>query len=92
MTHFRAHWPIRDDSATLRDLAALALDEFAEMAHRAHVVIVGDIAWGVTENPDGDLTLTATAPVKPVTFGIYRNKHRKAAAWATKPPSPSSAT
>lgn len=80
MTHFRAHWPIRDDSATLRDLAALALDEFAEMAHRAHVVIVGDIAWGVTENPDGDLTLTATAPVKPVTFGIYRNKHRKAAA------------
>lgn len=80
MTHLRAQWPIRDDNATLRDLAALALDEFAEMAHRAHVVIVGDIAWGVTENPDGDLTLTATAPVKPVTFGIYRNKHRKAAA------------
>lgn len=77
MTRFRAEWPIRDDRATLAQLQDEALDDYAELAHRAHVVIVGDIEWDIDENDEGDLTLTATAPVNPVTFGAY---HRKASA------------
>ncbi len=80
MTRFRAEWPIRDDRATLAQLQDEALDDYAELAHRAHVVIVGDIEWDIDENDEGDLTLTATAPVNPVTFGAYYSKDRKAAA------------
>ncbi len=80
MTRFRAEWPIRDDRATLAQLQDEALDDYAELAHRAHVVIVGDIEWDIDENDEGDLTLTATEPVNPVTFGAYYSKDRKAAA------------
>ena len=80
MTRFRAEWPIRDDRATLAQLQDEALDDYAELAHRAHVVIVGDIEWDIDENDEGDLTLTATAPVNPVTFGAYY--YRKATASA----------
>ncbi len=80
MTRFRAEWPIRDDRATIAQLQDEALDDYAELAHRAHVVIVGDIEWDIDENDEGDLTLTATAPVNPVTFGAYYSKDRKAAA------------
>lgn len=76
--HYRAEWPIRDDQVPLSALKATATDDLARLTHRARVVIVGDIEWGITENADGELTLIATAPVNPVTYGACR--YRKATA------------
>ena len=78
--HYRTEWLVTDDQVPLSALKATALDDLARLTHRARVVIVGDIEWDITENADGDLTLTATAPVNPVTYGAYYSKDRKAAA------------
>ena len=74
--HYRAEWPVRDDQVPMPALKADALDDLARLTHRARVVIVGDIEWGITENADGELTLTSTAPVNPVTYGAHH--YRKA--------------
>ena len=75
---YRAEWPITDDQVPLSALKATALDDLARLTHRARVVIVGDIEWGITEDADDNLTLTATAPVNPVTYGAHH--YRKATA------------
>ena len=74
--HYRTEWLVTDDQVPLSALKATALDDLARLTHRARVVIVGDIEWCITENAAGELTLTATAPVNPVTYGAHH--YRKA--------------
>jgi hypothetical protein len=59
---YAAWWPIEDDSTTLTELKAEALDEFAAMVSDSHRVIVGPIDWGTDEGEAG-LVLLAKAPV-----------------------------
>lgn len=64
MNTYNACWPIRDDTATLRDLIAEATPELARLITDAGHDMAGDVEWTTTDA--GGLALLASVPVEPI--------------------------
>lgn len=63
MSTYNACWPIKDDTATLRELIAEATPDLERMITDAGHDIAGDIRWTTTEA--GGLSLLASVDVEP---------------------------
>ena len=63
MTTYNACWPIKDDSATLRELIAEATPDLERMIADTGHDIAGDVSWTTTDA--GGLSLLASVDVEP---------------------------
>ena len=64
MTTFAAHWPIEDDTATLRELITEATPDLHRLVTEAGHVIAGKPHWGTADS--NGLSLLVAVDVEPI--------------------------
>lgn len=65
MGTFVAQWPIENEDLPMSALQAEALDDLADLMHRARAVIVGELSWTLSECA-GITFLNLSAPARAI--------------------------